>query len=1046
MMTLRNGPLALAITVLAATALATAGCGDDEGGFALGSEALLEFSPRSVNFPDVPRNGEARLNVTVRHIGKSGTIKLDPITLITDSPDLVIGMIEKTELIPGEVSRITIVYSSNNDPPDVGELVIGHNLIDNPETRIPIRSPGQRANLVASPGLLDFGVVQAAAPRTLDLTVLNGGTAPAILRDYEIVDDEDNDFSVSITPDTIVPPNGSAVVQVTYTPTGRDNDTAELTIFTEREDVRLNLFIEGEEETPQLVVEPSLLQLGWVLPNTVGAIDFVVRNDGNANLDIGSMGLIDAPGDVTLRFLGGSVSPLDGPTTLRPDETFSFSVIFTPREEVAQDGTPLAIIQVVSNDEARNPANVPVYGAAGEPSIVVFPSSIVDFAFVAETFEATRKVVVLNNGAGAVTVTSATLEEPSTDEFSFPDTDKLPATLNPGESLELELRFENRDGDEGTESARFVLETTDPLVPRYPLDVVARRAQRPTCEAAFVPDFLAMGAFAPNEQALGTLEVVNFGSGNCEFQRYDFEPCLQINQGLPNYFECDSQLVQNRFEIVSAPAGGTIIGPGESLVIDIIFEAPVPEAFLFGRSQYFAKLSLILFDQNSNTFEFVSPPGGWGRGVNISASSAIPLVEVDPPTIDFGLVRTDCDSNIKQVRVAATGAVDATVTGLEFINCPPGIAIAGDPTPPLAVAAFSSIFLDVTFSPDTIGDDACVLRISTDAYEDPIFDVQLAGSGTDVTHHIDNYLQIPPPKVDVLFVVDDSFSMGDDQQRLREELPAIVDIAIGFGQDYHLAVTTTDTLAKKGRLQGPPLFTTPADDVDQFARNLVVGTAGHFVERGLESAYLALFERNARTDIPCVNAPGQCPSNDGGGVPMICFEGMCGGINSGFLREDAQLIIIIVSDEEDGSERPVPFYVNRFANLKAPNSGVGVILHSIIVTPEGCLGGFGVPGRRYAQASEILGGAVASICADDFAVEFENIGNRTFGLTDRFYPSFPPDPATLEVRVAGSTCETGWTWNTLTNAIVFAEDSPCFPAFNETVELEYDVFCAAASE
>ena len=74
---------------------------------------------------------------------------------------------------------------------------------------------------------------------------------------------------------------------------------------------------------------------------------------------------------------------------------------------------------------------------------------------------------------------------------------------------------------------------------------------------------------------------------------------------------------------------------------------------------------------------------------------------------------------------------------------------------------------------------------------------------------------------------------------------------------------------------------------------------------------------------------------------------------------------------------------------------------------------------------------------------FEDVGMQTFGLKDRFYPTLPPDPATLAVRVEGAPCSSGWTWNAATNSVVFAEGASCYPQHNQSVELEYDVFCAA---
>ena len=1038
-MRLKTQPAPLAPFVLAllaaAAPLGMAACSDSDGGIQLGTEAQVFVSPTVLAFSDVPRGEVARLNVEIRHIGTGGTIRLSPIRLETDSPDLSIGLVELDQIGPGEVSRIQIVYSSENDPPDFGTLVIGHNIVGNPETRVSISTPGQRAILFSAPQVLDFGIVQAAAPRELDLRVINGGTAPATLTGFEVEGTDAADFSVAIPDGTTVPVNGEVTLKARYAPNGRNKDRAVLTLLTEREDVSLDIQVLGEEETPVLTVSPSLVQLGWTRPGEVAARELTIKNDGNTTLEVDSIRLEGAPSVLTL------TNRPNIAFTLRPGQTIQMGVVFSPVDAIPMTENPLGTIRFVSNDAARDPYLVPIYGAAGEPSILVIPDDVVDFAFVAEDFTAKRSVVVVNQGASAVTVTGARLVDPSTDEFVFANPEVLPKTLNSGESVELQLTFENRGGADGREYAKFFLSTTDPVVPTYPLDVVAGRAQRPTCEAAFVPDLLAMGAYRPTQKGTGKLVVMNTGSGNCEYREHEFDACLATPYGVGTMFTCDDRFAFNPFKLVSTPGPRTILGPGEQLTFELEFTAPAIQAAL-GRDSYYARLMVMLFDPNSSALRFVAPPGGVGRGVNVRAESAVPLVTVDPGAIDFGLVRTDCASEVRQVRVRAEGPIDAIVSRAEAVGCGGAVRVSGPPVP-ATVPGFSAIYYDVQFAPDVPVPTECVLRIENDSYNLPVYEVSLAGAGTDQTRHTDTFRQLPAPKVDLLYVIDDSFSMGDDQERLRQELPRVMQIATSWNQDYHVGITTTDTILTKGNFKGFPRFADVTTDMVAFAENMVVGTAGHYIEMGLEAAYLALYNRSIRTGIMCQdNVPGQCPRDDGEGIPLICVDNQCSGRNYGFLRDDAELIVVIVSDEEDSSPQTTNWYINRFADLKKPNSGVGVTVHSIIVTPAGCLAGFGTPGQRYLQVSDALNGAVVSICAPDFGAELERVAQRTFGLKDRFYPTLPPDPQTLAVRVEGQSCTTGWSYNAATGAVVFEVDGPCYPQFDDEIEIEYDVLCA----
>ena len=180
-----------------ATLLFTA-CGDSSGGFTLGAEAGVDYWPTGLVFNDVVRDAEAVRTVTLEHIGSGGTIVLEGVRLETTSPDLSIGIVEATTIAPGEQTRIQIVYNSAHDEPDEGELVIDLNISTQPEIRVPVWTPGQRAALVAEPPSVDFGVVQAGAPKVVPVTVTNVGTAAATLTGYESVNDPDADFRADI--------------------------------------------------------------------------------------------------------------------------------------------------------------------------------------------------------------------------------------------------------------------------------------------------------------------------------------------------------------------------------------------------------------------------------------------------------------------------------------------------------------------------------------------------------------------------------------------------------------------------------------------------------------------------------------------------------------------------------------------------------------------------------------------------------------------------------------------------------------------------------
>ncbi|MCO5114457.1 MAG: hypothetical protein M9899_09820 [Bdellovibrionaceae bacterium] len=133
------------------------------------------------------------------------------------------------------------------------------------------------------------------------------------------------------------------------------------------------------------------------------------------------------------------------------------------------------------------------------------------------------------------------------------------------------------------------------------------------------------------------------------------------------------------------------------------------------------------------------------------------------------------------------------------------------------------------------------------------------------------------PMVDILFVVDDSGSMGTHQQNLATNISKFT-AAMEKNKflDYHIGVVSTsmDKPALAGVLRGNPSFVTRETDfVSQFlAKNITdLGTSGDYIEKMADPIYVALGPNTAQ-------------------------------INPGFLRPEAFLVVILITDAEEQSE------------------------------------------------------------------------------------------------------------------------------------------------
>ncbi len=295
----------------------------------------------------------------------------------------------------------------------------------------------------------------------------------------------------------------------------------------------------------------------------------------------------------------------------------------------------------------------------------------------------------------------------------------------------------------------------------------------------------------------------------------------------------------------------------------------------------------------------------------------------------------------------------------------------------------------------------------------------------------DDFDQSPSLKVDVLFVVDNSLSMQGPGQEQERVIQAFDDFLVNLQQnqaDFHIGVTTMDmdTVAEhggtSGRLKevyGVRYITSdmaPETYRDIFEEMILSLGDGPAKEKGLWAAKTALY-----------------PARDGGEAD---------GWNAGFLRKDAKLAVIFVSDEDDCSDegnpldgdqiacytranelRPVFEYVGDFQAIKTRDEDVVV---SAIVGPEGMsndteCGANSAAGKRYIAVSEEMGGVIGSICESDFSDILFQMGLSAAGMRTHFPLSRPARAESIQVFVNGEEIlqGEGWVFDEETNAVDF---------------------------
>jgi hypothetical protein len=223
----------------------------------------------------------------------------------------------------------------------------------------------------------------------------------------------------------------------------------------------------------------------------------------------------------------------------------------------------------------------------------------------------------------------------------------------------------------------------------------------------------------------------------------------------------------------------------------------------------------------------------------------------------------------------------------------------------------------------------------------------------------------PCNKMDIVFVVDDSGSMAEEQANLAANFPEFIRVidehrtSVGEELDYRVAVTTTGRDVDYTIALPPPFsFTLPMSEQ---------GHNGEFLQR------CDMPRRWLERDDPGVADTFACAAQVGTGGPglempfhaleLSLTDRMADGTNAGFLRDDALFAFVILTDEDDCSRRDNNFTIeNDQCDPPGPE-------HITIDEMLGLLDN--LTGDRGRWATAVIAGPGPGSCQSDFGQAIE---------------------------------------------------------------------------
>lgn len=598
---------------------------------------------------------------------------------------------------------------------------------------------------------------------------------------------------------------------------------------------------------------------------------------------------------------------------------------------------------------------------------------LVDFGRIAPGAEADAALVLRNTGGKAATFVVTGIAAP----FSLDHAGA--GAIAPGATVELPLRFtpgaQGRFGttltlQSGGVASRIRLAGTaavDPPAPECQLDVARNR--------------LTWDHLAPGESFARLVEVTNVGEVDCD---------LALTVTGKGY-----SLETNRLTVA----------PGEWRETYVTWTATENES---GEGRL-----LIAAGRKTWTIELLGMP-------------MVDCLQLTTPAeMDLGTSQV-CTASEWSVSVGNACAWAVGLVGLQ-IEGADVFGVKRQPAYPAIVEPGRSAAFTFVFTAIDPGDYTGVVRFLDDNDLGPSVSVR---AGAAPLRRTDHFEMGRLPRVDTLFVIDDSPAMLPHREKLEGFLREFVSNARRYPMRVRTGFTTTSRLATDdcdgsgadGRLvpvdeTGARWLETDADVPleawsDALAR---IRTCSGAPNEGFAAAWRALTELAALQDDPAHEDP-----NDG---------------NAGFLRDGALLDIIFVSAGEDASGDSLQTWLERVDAIQRERA--------VHVTVGAIAPGCGAGRTRYQALAQARHGFVLDSCDPEWHAGYTDpssplvrtrfqlsAGVATYGTSD------------IEVRIDGeplpAEAEDGtqhWAYDVDANAIDFA---PGYAPFDgQTLDVEY---------
>jgi hypothetical protein len=625
------------------------------------SAPQLNIAPSPLAFGSVLVGTNKTLTITLRNNG--GTACTVTSIARNGSSAFAYSPVGPLNINPGAAVTVTVTFTPWAAGADSAVLQVNSNDFTKPIQYINLTGSGATTtpcSIRVTPTTLNFGNVQIGTNSVQTFNLINSGGETCTVDRINLLTTSDG-FAYTPTNTPIsVPPAGTSVVTVVYTPLTNNSATGIIQINTGNDDVnrllQVNLTATGTTPECQLGIGTSSLAFGSVIVGTNRQLSVGITNNSLTACTINSASITGGAG---YTIVGGPVTPI----TVLPGTVTSLTVDFAPTN--AASSTASLAINYASPTQTKTIA-LSGAGVAVAPNCTLIvgsdsfdPGPILNFGDVSVGGTNMLKVQISNESLTNCTVQSLVLTGSADFHLVAPTT---PIVVPGAGMMEVALRY--TPGAAGTDvgSLQIFKDAENPEDFVFEIGLTGVGVRPGLVVDTNTVDFGAV--------PVGTATTLNVWLANT-----NTVPCTISSMSVTGSkdFTIDPIVPKSQF----------ILGPNTMLAVPVIYDPSVTGT---------GTATLVINSNDPN-----SPAQVPLRGVGLQSK-----LVVSPTSLVFGTLTLGATNTIT-LTLSNTGNTNCVVTGLSVIGNG-SYKISGAATP-ISIAPGANVEVDVNYTPvssDTI--------------------------------------------------------------------------------------------------------------------------------------------------------------------------------------------------------------------------------------------------------------------------------------------------------------------------------------------------------